>query len=143
MKIFAYAKNRSKIFDDLEDKSEEVFEHVLKVLMYPGHEAENHWVKEIYANLHKVSKLSSSNKFPKYADIMKHTWYIHEDMLRETVSALVIDYGATDQADTHLLYTACYDYFQWISKELSNRGVISKTEISDELDAIIEAYNFT
>lgn len=144
MKIYirAMSEERSAIKSELSKASDQLNMHLIKVMLYPDADCLNHWKGEIYAFLHKVDKLKGKNKWPK-ADFIKQCISTHNDMIEQYV-ILVEDeeYELTPRSiNIRTLELAIDDYDNWIADELSNHGVVKRSDVYRKIDELVESVN--
>ncbi len=67
--ILALSRYNKDIFSKLADSSENVIDHLIKIVLWPNMQEQNHWKKEVWNLIRSVPKLKSSNRFPTYSQI--------------------------------------------------------------------------
>lgn len=119
----------------LEDRSEELTIHLMKLGMYPEHSSRMHWRKEVYSFLHQVQPLKGKNKFPSAKFILDSTWAKTGDGIRLWTSGIIRSYGQSDQ-DIDVVYDKIQYYYEWSASELSRYGVIQPSMVYEKLDEL-------
>ena len=149
--VTEFSEHKRKIEDDLSDMTTIIIEHIIKLILMGDNTAFGHWKKEIANFLHKVAKLKGANKFPSYRQLMSWTYDKNEDILTDYAYMktevnnianyydLSIDYKTNNYVVKNIS-NFCFDYFDWLAKELSNRGNVDYVEIYNELDVLLNKY---
>lgn len=149
MKIYirGFAEIQREIERNLTSHTDEIIEHLLKCYLMPDHSAISHWKREIANQIYKVDKLKNNKKFPTAKQIYNWTYGKKQDLVTDIrwFSGLVknicdeylieID---TDPSDfMNEFDNICYEYFTWLAKELSIRGLIPYSEIYQFLNGLL------
>lgn len=147
MRLFVteFADSKREIERHLNDVTEPIIEHLLKLYFMPNHESRNHWCTEIYSFLNRIKKLSGKNKRPTKAQILSWTYNKWSDVLEDKgfidseIESIEELYNVTIPK-SNIYYkqfnTVCYDYFNWIATELSDKGYISFPSIRNKLNEL-------
>ena len=136
MKLYirAMAYERRRILDDLYRQSDQVIEHIIKMIQFPEAYAVNHWAKEIHAYCHSVERMKGSNKYPS-AKLIYKQMSGHNDIL-----PAYIQYAHDTEPDEYfhdvpphecLPYVEAYE--KWLAQMLSQYGQVSLAQVLDEL----------
>ena len=148
MRLFVteFVDSKREIERILNDVTTPVMEHLFKLYCMPESSSRNHWISEIANFLYKVKRLAGKNKFPSRGQIMDWTYYKWEDLLTDPVYMereletiefkynVEINKSVDEICET--FYTLCYDYFLWLSTELSNTGLVSHKAIYNKLNEL-------
>jgi hypothetical protein len=148
MRIFVteFADSKREIERHLNDVTEPIIRHLFKLYCMPNHESRNHWIVEIANFLSSIKKLSGKNKFPNKHQILDWTYYKWEDLLTDkdfmqaelnTIEFkyhIVIKKPIEEVCET--FNALCYDYFVWLSTELSKCGNIGHGFIYNKLNEL-------
>lgn len=151
MIIFEFAKNRSDIKHELMDKTPKVVEHIIKIILFREDSSVNHWMHEIFSFIHKIDISKSTKKRPKESFIYENTFgcvkdnYKIKDYVRRDISNICDEEGldAPFTSDDFLelymdkIYEVCDNYFRWLSKELSECGIVSFGDVKRILTNLI------
>ena len=134
--VFAMADTKSNIAAKLEETTRPICKHIIKVLLYDSIDL-HHWETEIYAMLHNISRLKTNNKFPKDSFIFKNTYEVNIQSIPVWIENIKKDYGEPNYnlSDRDIIQKI-KTYYQWISRELSLKGDISKHDIFQMLDSL-------
>ena len=122
--IFCMGKSRRDIIEDLDNKSAELLEHLVKIFIFRDHGNLDHWSKELYGFVPRVSRLKN-NKLPKYEDIVYGMMCKHSFPFQRIIDGLVEDYSyeaySTDAESCKAYVT---EYVEWAANELSRYGFL-------------------
>lgn len=149
MYIFGFAKSRLEIEIALNGKTQQIIEHMCKLVLFPEHSARNHWKKEIASQLYTISKLKTSKQFPNQRQIYYWTYKKEQDLLQDSAwmskmyNHLVKEYNSIPNiTEDEFLYradTVCDKYFKWISEVLSKDGFVEFDQIYGMLDSLLRS----
>lgn len=142
MKILCFAENRQEVARDLKKGSENLYEHLIKVWMFPNVSEQNHWKVEIGTKfMVKVDKLKNTKRYPSAKFILDHTWNIWEDALMDRIPAVLehIDETPLD-VSYYNIYDAIHDYMTWAAEILSKRGVLNPKDCYNEVEQLRNLY---
>ena len=150
MFIDEYAKQQNAIESTIQNKTEVIVEHIFKLMLMPNHNSYNHWKREIANQFNEVRKLKGSNKLPKKEQIFEWSYEDISDQLTDVnfvqnrIDNIIYDYGENSVVyDYDLesfianLNNICYNYFNWLSDELSKTGYVANSSIYRKLDKLI------
>lgn len=139
--IYSWARSNTDTFRKIEDASEEIVVHLIKVLLFPDVQERNHWKKEIWSFLPRISKLKSTNKFPTYKQIYKSLWNSYEDVIFDYIPGILEDIEELPiTVDRRCVYYAIQEYMKWLATELSQKGIVSNTAVSTKIEHIQTKY---
>lgn len=128
----------SKVYTTIDSRAQgELLTHLILCFVYGRTKKYNktihHWASEISGILHKIWKLSTTNKYPTYDNLMKKCYYTWSDCLDEWIPSelnnVVNEYGAIPEYDIEDVKRRIYDYYSWLYKKLSANGVVDANEI--------------
>lgn len=142
MKILCFAENHREVARELKKQSEYLYEHLIKVWMFPYVSTQNHWKQEIGTKfMVKVDKLRHTKKYPSRKFILDHTGYKWEDALLDRIPAVLarIDEEPLD-VDYHNIYDAAHDYMVWAANILSKHGALNPKECYSKVEELREMY---
>ena len=142
VKILCFAENHQEVARELKKQSEYLYEHLIKVWMFPYVPTQNHWKQEIGTKfMVKVDKLRHTKKYPSSKFILNHTWYKWEDALLDRIPTVLarIDEKPLD-VDYHNIYDAIHDYMVWAANILSKRGALNPRECYSKVEELREMY---
>ena len=138
MYIRAMSEDQKSIQSELKSHSEQLDEHIIRLMLYPTSEYVPHWKQEIWNFLHRVDKLKGKNKFPK-AQFILDSISTHNDMIEE-LRGLVEDLESEltpVKIDTQNIIAVLEAYQKWISEKLSVQGVVRQSEVYAKLDELM------
>lgn len=137
MYIYAFSKKMKDIAADLDEKSEQIILHLIKLQLYPDNTAVSHWRQEVYNFLHSVPSLKGSSKLPSSQFIMKYTWEYDKKWMPSYIKNVIGEYGTPKSyIDNNQLSSTCEDYFTWLADKLSTEKLVSKPEVYEKLKSI-------
>lgn len=149
MKIYitAQALKRNELMQNLHAKSPVITEHIFKLIVMPDHTARNHWESEIAGQLNRITSLKSTKKYPSAKELMTWLYYDYEDdisnirNISNDLDNISDDYGVYYEGNIYELAKdfkeICFEYFSWLSKELSINGSVRNREIYNKLDELV------
>ena len=138
MKIYvrAFAITNKAAKDYLISKTPVVIDHLIKVLLYPDVQEQNHWKKEIASALNTVPAIKSSNRKPKPKFIYENTFDAWKETIEDRICAIVEDIVEVPIAfDISDVYHAIGEYFEWLSDNLSY-STLKFSDIYSEIESI-------
>lgn len=134
--IYAFAKSRKDIGDEIEDGVRELILHLIKLKLYPNSRDIHKWRREVAEKLHKVSKLKGRHTFPEYEFIMKNSWWEYDKQVPYFIRMIQDDYGKpTEHTDVYELTFCIEDYFIWLCSRLCRIGEVSYESIIQYLSS--------
>ena len=140
------ARPLKEILDKIDNISENVvYEHILKCLAYRNKYKYtlNHWENEIYSNIHQISKVKSTNKYPTYKQLMNNCFYTWSDTIKDfydkKIHDLEMEYGKIDTLTSQQVFDITSEYFKWLFDKLSSEGIVTKDEVFIKLDNLINS----
>ena len=149
MKIYitAQALQKSEIMQNIHRKTFVIIEHMLKLLVMPNNSARNHWQGEIAGQLNRVPALKNSKKFPSRDNLINWTYYDNVDSICDInwvlneLDNIFDEYGIEYKQDVGQLIKQlndiCFNYFSWLSEQLSINGTVRNRDIYQKLDELI------
>lgn len=138
--IVAMSKAQQKIYDEIEHASKQIDKHIIRLLLYPDAQEQNHWMNEIISFLPDVDLLKGKNKWPNKKLILK-ALQTHNDIL-DTYRWQVQD--IEDELDARnvnpsIILNSIEKYQDWLATELSTRGAISTQDAKSVLKHIVSS----
>lgn len=149
MKIYikAQARQMRELEWMISSHADVIVEHILKLIIMPEHSAANHWKQEIATQLNRVKKLKSTGKYPTSDQIYSWTYdKVSDDImdarwLEDLIDVIESDYNTYVSIDINTvmksLDSICKDYFSWLAKNLSEKGMISNAMSYETLNSLI------
>jgi hypothetical protein len=133
------ARYRDKIYDQITDASDQIDEHLVRLIIYPDNPAKSHWIHEIWSFLHRIHKLKGSKKYPKVAFI-EDALNCGNDIIPNivaTVKDMEPDLTPVDVTEDQILhiFTA---YQHWLATELSNHGVVNESDVKEVITNLLQ-----
>lgn len=143
MKLYirGFSQYRDKIYDKLSDCSEQLDEHIIRLLLYPGNHYTEHWMHEVWAFLHTVDKLKGKNRYPK-ADFIYNALACHNDILHHFVKSVKTKESQYDPISISIenITDAVEEYQKWAANLLSSEGYIDYDDVQSKLNEIMKKY---
>lgn len=139
--IRSMSEAQSKIYDKLTDRSEQIDQHIIRILLFPDSRYVDHWMHEIWASLHTVDRLKGKNTWPK-EKFIKKCLSTHNDILdvyTEVVKDIESSLIPNDVPAVCILYSI-EAYQDWIARELSINGYVTQAAVKAKLSDIIRKY---
>jgi hypothetical protein len=105
--------------------------------LYADSEYVNHWKQEVWNFLHDVPKIKSTKKYPSYK-LIRYAVGAYEDMIPEFVSLIEDNYSELEvqRSDISELEKIVTMYFDWISAELTEKGLVNRLSVYNKLEEI-------
>lgn len=150
MVIKEFAESKKIIELKLSAVTDEIVEHLFKLILMPNHNSANHWEKEIYSFLHDVNILKSTHKFPTETQILEWTYYKKKELFDNStyMTKVIKEYEFEYEQPLHhdinsieifkddIKYVAL-NYFIWLGKQLSESGRVFSYEVYDKLNELL------
>lgn len=140
-KLNEMADTKKEITESIHNKEWMISEHLIKCMLYPKSENINHWKVELYGFVHNVNKVKGTNKYPSYKQLYKWVLNRFEDSLLDRIDGYVSDitrkYGNVEY-NKQMLYDKIIEYFKWLLQNLSEKGYVTRQEVSDKIDILIK-----
>lgn len=152
MRIFVteFADSKQELERDLKVKTDAIIEHLFKLYLMPNNVSRNRWKREIANFLYKISKLAGKNKFPTYKQLYSWTYLKFQDVITDTryMKNMINDFldeYKDDIKEIRKTYpqicdefdNICSCYFKWLCENLSEVGLVSRSDIFNKLDDIV------
>ena len=140
--MYLYIRGMSDYLDHIRDKisdrSVQIDQHIIRLLLYPNSSYCDHWMHEIWAFLHDVDKVKGKNKFPK-SKMIYDALATHNDILDNYVTIVKdIEHKLTpEDVSLDTIASVIVQYQFWLSKKLSTAGVVTIAEVKSKLKEII------
>lgn len=141
MYIFAMSEYKKEIYRKLTSASEQINEHIIRLLLFPHCKYENHWKNEIYSFLFRIDRLKGKNKWPS-AKFIKEALAVHNDILQNYVLPVIEQESEFTAANIPLstIEAAINEYQDWLADNLSKSGIVSLADVHTKLDEILKKY---
>lgn len=149
MKIYirGFAELQREVERKLSTHTDEIIEHIIKLILMPKNSARNHWQSEIAGQIRTIDKLKSSKKFPTAKQIYNWTYGKKQDLVTDvgwmgvSIDEIEYQYKITNELSVKkvcdMVDSACFEYFKWLSTELSRVGKVSTPDIYKKLDSLL------
>lgn len=148
--VFGFAESRIAIEVYLNGRTNQIIEHICKLVLMPNHSARNHWKKEIASQLHIIDKLKNTKKYPTQKQLYSWTYVKKKDLLQDNswmskmYNHVIKEYHRNpDISLEDFAYASdqiCNEYFTWLSDVLSKDGFVDYGDIYDMLDSLLDQY---
>ena len=137
--IVSYIRNRWDITTN----------HLLKIFYWSSAEEINHWINEVYSNLNRVYKVSSSKRYPKIDKLLSVLWYESADMMDDIVRTFIEDandptnekYNKLPNIKDDRISEAtefCRKYYFSLAEKLSENGNVSNLWVKNTIHNLLE-----
>ena len=149
MKIYirGFAESKKDVERFLSQQTREIIDHLLKCYLMPNHPSANHWKKEIASFFYEVDKLKNTKKFPTAKQIYNWTYGKKQDLVTDErwfsklVNMTLKEYNMESSENPcdfmSEFDSICVEYFTWLSKELSDVGLVTYDEIYQKLNELL------
>lgn len=149
MRLFVteLADSKREIERGLNDATEPVLNHLLKLYLMSNSESRNHWITEIFGFLNKIKKLAGKNKFPSKDQIYDWTYNKWEDVLTDdnylmdSIESIEDIYNINIDENIRTINIGynrlCRDYFSWLANELSQYGRVTFSMVRTKLNELV------
>lgn len=121
---------------EIESRSGEVAEHLIKLGLYPENPSKNHWRQEIYSFIHKVYRLKKTNKFPRELDLFDWMWDSVKDEIRDWGRVIITEYGKPAGMCLDEVEAYSPKYYEWLATNLSKSGAVTRDEVYRKLEEL-------
>lgn len=147
--LFEMARNKRELERKISDKNLEIIEHLAKIYLLHSvlPETVAHWEEEIFSFLNRVDKLKMNNKYPDAKFIFDCTYGISGDTTNEALEFVnrsyeeegikVSAYAGKEKEFNEFVK----EYFIELSKILSVKGFILKSNVKSIINSLINKYN--
>ena len=132
------SKSQQKIYDEIEHASKQIDKHIIRLLLYPDAQEQNHWMNEIISFLSDVDLLKGKNKWPSKKLILK-ALQTHNDILdtyRWQVQDVEDELSARN-VNPSVILRSIEKYQDWLATELSTNGAIRAQDAKSVLSHIV------
>ena len=141
------AEKLSKIIDNLNNLTQPVINHLILCLLFSDNQNINHWKKEVYNFIYKLPKDSRTNKYPKFNTLKKFAIDNWADTLDNNLN-VYIDNIVEDEnlikpnnIDNNKLASLILAYFIWLYQNLSEFGIMQRSDVYNYINNLIKEYN--
>lgn len=132
-----------KIEETVYSKTSMINMHLLMIYCYPDSTAINHWKSEIWNFLNDVAKIKGKNKYPTQKQLLSFSWDIFEDCILEQFDVRIKNIESKESKkitlrnpNSKIYYNFVKEYYYWLTKELSLKGIVSKDDIDNKIDEL-------
>lgn len=144
MKIYikCMGQSRNDIRNDLDNKGDQLVEHLVKIILYRERGNLVHWCDELGSFIHKVPKLKSRNRFPDKDFIYHSIWDTESERLSQTIDYIQHRYKAYNGYDVpeHDVRAFIEEYIGWLSEQLSKYGAVYVSQCADVAMELLDKY---
>ena len=131
---------------ELRAASERIRENLMQIFLWRYSTTVNHWMGELYAVCHSVSKCRHNKKYPKSSVILQEIWGYWEDSYYDKLSKYIsqLEYKEAMTApsfDKYSLYNFLRAYCDWLSDILSTDGLVTAPEVKAEINKLLQQYS--
>ena len=129
------------------DSSREVLLHLLKIYYWKdtnNGKDFNGWKGSVYSNSIKLNRLKGKNRYPAAPAVYKAIWEAWGDTFDSMEHQLNGDPAYKELPYISIDLNAisfCSDYISWYSKVVSVDGAVSKYEVYEEIDKLLDKYD--
>lgn len=137
LRLVEFSTPRRDEMGRLDQASDKVIEHLVKIWMFPGYRSTKTWTDELWKFLHKTRKVKKGGYLPA-KDIYQTTWLDNMGSVRpycETYADFHADgeFPVPMRSDYENRYDELYrimgTYFRELSDALSENGTISVSDV--------------
>lgn len=144
MYVSAMSKSKKELANAIEDRSDMIFIHICKLLLYPHSTYCDHWKHEIYGFMPRMKKLKKTNKLPSKEFISNIMLNNLDGMVSQFMAEAIADeddYDYDTSVSDKVVQEVCEKYAIWLSEKLSTTGFVTNTEVKAELSELIAWVN--
>jgi len=133
--------------DRLIDRSVEIIEHLLCIVLDPKNVNRDNWTSEIYAFINNVPILKSTKKLPTERFIYDSTYGVWQDNIlnneyfNRQIESICEEENIDIPEDIGSIQTdfdiICAEYFKWLSNTLSKSGKVTRSSCKNKIDELI------
>lgn len=134
LRVLELANYNRDIRKDLIDKSDKIYEHLIKIMLYSKSPYVSHWITEIYGFLNKISRSKTNNKYPSYKfiygalatnlDICNNYVITSRSELKYKYANIPINIISSNTISEHI-----DNYIKWLSMNLSDHGYVTLDDV--------------
>ena len=130
-------------------------EHLLKLYFFREfHDYLNGWADSVYSATVRVQKDVKTNKYPKVKDLYRELFGCQEDSFREHIPAFISGFNNKKNPeysklpviktyDLDDIFYFCMEYYQWLSKVLSEKGEVKNEDVHDKIFSLYQDHPFS
>ena len=140
MKVYikAMSMKRADLRDYIESHTRQVFIALTQLYLFPSGNRV-HWRKEVWDKFSEMHTMKPTNKLPSAKFILDNSFEIYKNKIPDIIER-VIDkeemYTPIGNIDDYALRILIQDYFTWLSNYFSQKEMLSKSDVLDELDKL-------
>lgn len=139
MKIYIRAMSEydRDIRRQLVDNSKQVYQHLIKIILYPDSEYVNGWKQEIWSFIHDVDRTKRNKKFPSYKFIL-NALSTNLDILDNYKKIVLMKMKNSDIVPKNVpdseISSIITKYAEWLASNLSQSGLVLDDDVYDWID---------
>ena len=141
IKLIESTKKANLIAQDVDSKSRNIINHLIKCSLYPDYQDYSHWKKEIYNFLNDIYLVKGKNMYPSYKQLYKWTIGTFGDVLYSRldryIKDIMSDYKIVEY-DKNKVYNIIIEYYKWLILNLSKQGEVTSLEVSNKIDELVD-----
>ena len=140
MYVSAMSKSKKELANAIEDRSDMIFIHICKLLLYQHSAYCDHWMHEIYGFMPRMKRLKKTNKLPSKEFISSIMLDNLDGMVSQFMAEAVADeddYDYDESVSDKVVHEVCEKYTIWLSEKLSTTGFVTNTEVKAKLSELI------
>ena len=140
MYVSAMSKSKKELADAIEDRSDMIFIHICKLLLYQHSAYCDHWKREIYGFLPRMKRFKKTNKLPSKEFISSIMLDNLDGMVFQFMAEAIADeddYNYDDSVSAEVVQEVCKKYTIWLSDKLSTVGFVTNAEVKAKLSELI------
>ena len=140
MYISAMSKSKKELANAIEDRSDMIFIHICKLLLYPHSAYCDHWKHEIYGFMPRMKKLKKTSKLPSEEFISSIMLDNLDGMVSQFMAEAIADeddYNYDVSVSDKVVQEVCEKYVMWLSEKLSTVGFVTNAEVKAKLSELI------
>jgi hypothetical protein len=147
--IRCFAEQQKEIERMLSEKTDNIIDLMLCIIMSPNRSTVNHWTNEIFSLIPRIDILKGKNSYPSAKKIYNWTYGKKRDTvvgrlptmkvrIRNAISQEHFSGSYDPEILMNQLDYVCYNYFLWLSKELSEVGMVACDDVRDVIAQIVD-----
>ena len=144
MYVSALSNSKKELANAIEDRSDMIFIHICKLLLYQHSAYCDHWMHEIYGFMPRMKKLKKTNKLPSREFISNIMLENLDGMVFQFMAEAIADeddYDYDESVSAEVVQEVCRKYVTWLSEKLSTTGFVTNAEVKAKLSELITWVN--
>lgn len=140
--IRCMGSTRRSIYEDLDNKADELVAHLIKIILYRNNGNLEHWCKELYGFVPSVPRLKGSHKYPAREFIYKALTDGPFQHFSSLVSAIKDSYDYQYYSvSNEVMKNYVGLYIDWASDKLSRTGLLpGKNACANKAKEILDQF---